>query len=96
MVRELINEVKRIPLRKIRGTMVYYYDHKKNARSIVNMELENGQVVKLETRQPQKNAEFVKELRRQLDQLSKLDKQNDEDIQDRKRQDILASLIARS
>ena len=48
-----------IPLRKIRGMMVYYYAHKKGTRNFVNMELENGTVVKLQMRDPKKNIEFV-------------------------------------
>ena len=37
------------------------------------MELANGKVVRLHTRNPERNVMFVKELRRQLEQLEKLD-----------------------
>ena len=75
----LIDQLKsckaRIPLRKIRGMMVYYYDHKETGlRSTINMELDDGKVVRLHTNNPTKNQIFVEELRRQLQQLSDLDK----------------------
>ena len=38
------------------------------------MELENGKVVKITIKDPKKSEEFVKELRRQIEQLEKLDK----------------------
>lgn len=42
MIRDTKSLAEKIPLRKIRGTMVYYYDHKTGARSTINMELEGG------------------------------------------------------
>ena len=52
MVKQLKSLQKHIPLRQIRGMMVYYYDHKEGSRSTVNLELANGNVVKLHTKQP--------------------------------------------
>ena len=63
--------------------MQYYYDHKKKGqtRSTINMELSNGNVVRLHTKDPKKNKEFVEEITRLLRQLEKLDLQNYIDIE---------------
>ena len=49
LIKQLKSLSAAIPLRRIRGMMVYYYDHREGARSTVHMELDNGTVVKLHT-----------------------------------------------
>lgn len=56
--------------------MYYYYNHTNKKRQFVNMELDGDEVVRLHINDEEKTVEFVKELSRQLEQLEKLDKFN--------------------
>ena len=53
----------RIPLREIRGMMLYFYDKTRNS---VHLELVNDKVVRLKTNDPVQNGELMKELEKQL------------------------------
>ena len=48
--------------------MIYFYEQKQNS---INMELASGQIVKINTNMPEKNAKFLLELKKYLNQLSK-------------------------
>ena len=60
--------------------MIYFYEQKQNS---INMELASGQIVKINTNMPEKNAKFLLELKKYLSQLSKqsaLKQKKDQDI----------------
>ena len=65
----------RIPLRDIRGMMIYFYDKTDRTRNSVHLELVDSKVVRVTTNDPDKNEELMDELQKQLKQLQEQYKQ---------------------